>query len=237
MLLRRLTGHVKAQNWTAVGLDFFIVVIGVFIGIQVANWNDTRAEDRREKVLLQRLHSDFERIVSWGDEFVPLTRALPSNTSYLIERIRADIEPQTDDEKFLQGLAASVTLIGPFEISPTYEELVSTGTLSRITNTDLRDALSSYGRFRETEFIVTEKLYAVQNTGVMREAVQFRTHEEDPLETAIPVTFDWEALKDTEPHLQVVLQNQLFSIDWKQGTLNSAREVLTLLEAELGLAD
>ena len=40
MLLRRITEHVKAQNWTAVALDFFIVVIGVFIGIQVANWND-----------------------------------------------------------------------------------------------------------------------------------------------------------------------------------------------------
>lgn len=39
MLLRRVTENVKAQNWTAVALDFVIVVVGVFIGIQVANWN------------------------------------------------------------------------------------------------------------------------------------------------------------------------------------------------------
>lgn len=44
MLLRRITEHVKAQNWTAVTLDFVIVVVGVFIGIQVANWNDARAD-------------------------------------------------------------------------------------------------------------------------------------------------------------------------------------------------
>lgn len=31
MLLRSLTKHVKAQNWFAVGLDFLIVVVGVFI--------------------------------------------------------------------------------------------------------------------------------------------------------------------------------------------------------------
>ncbi|MEL6859245.1 MAG: hypothetical protein AAFO74_12730 [Pseudomonadota bacterium] len=44
MLLRRITKHVKDQNWFAVGIDFCIVVIGVFIGIQVANWNDARQQ-------------------------------------------------------------------------------------------------------------------------------------------------------------------------------------------------
>lgn len=33
MILRRLTKHVKDQNWFAVALDFLIVVVGVFIGI------------------------------------------------------------------------------------------------------------------------------------------------------------------------------------------------------------
>ncbi len=33
MLLRRVTEHVKTQNWFAVLLDFLIVVIGVFMGL------------------------------------------------------------------------------------------------------------------------------------------------------------------------------------------------------------
>lgn len=40
MILRSLNKHVKDQNWFAVGLDFLIVVFGVFIGLQVGNWND-----------------------------------------------------------------------------------------------------------------------------------------------------------------------------------------------------
>ncbi|MEO0368600.1 MAG: hypothetical protein AAF197_07420 [Pseudomonadota bacterium] len=48
MLLRRVTKQVKDQNWFAVGIDFAIVVIGVFIGIQVANWNDARGDRQRE---------------------------------------------------------------------------------------------------------------------------------------------------------------------------------------------
>jgi len=47
MLLRRITEHVETQNWTAIGIDFFIVVMGVFIGIQVANWNDA-SQARRD---------------------------------------------------------------------------------------------------------------------------------------------------------------------------------------------
>lgn len=37
MLLRSVTRYVKDQNWFDVFIDFMIVVIGVFIGIQVAN--------------------------------------------------------------------------------------------------------------------------------------------------------------------------------------------------------
>jgi hypothetical protein len=44
MLLRRVIEHVREQNWTAVAIDFAIVVVGVFVGIQVANWNEARVE-------------------------------------------------------------------------------------------------------------------------------------------------------------------------------------------------
>ena len=58
MILRSITKHVREQNWFAVGLDFFIVVVGVFIGIQVANWNDARLDRQREQALLQALVED-----------------------------------------------------------------------------------------------------------------------------------------------------------------------------------
>jgi hypothetical protein len=59
MLLRRITEHVKAQNWTAVALDFVIVVMGVFIGIQVSNWNATRSDARAYGDALDRLRGEI----------------------------------------------------------------------------------------------------------------------------------------------------------------------------------
>ena len=58
MLLRRITKHVKDQNWFAVGIDFVIVVIGVFIGIQVANWNDNRNTKAALAASLERLDKE-----------------------------------------------------------------------------------------------------------------------------------------------------------------------------------
>jgi hypothetical protein len=37
MILRRVIQHVRNQEWTAIGIDFLIVVFGVFMGIKVAN--------------------------------------------------------------------------------------------------------------------------------------------------------------------------------------------------------
>ena len=60
MLLRRITKHVKEQNWFAIGLDFFIVVIGVFIGVQAANWNDARTDVIREQEIFADLLEDLQ---------------------------------------------------------------------------------------------------------------------------------------------------------------------------------
>jgi hypothetical protein len=38
-----------------------IVVVGVFIGIQVANWNESRLEAKRSHDFLERISSDLEK--------------------------------------------------------------------------------------------------------------------------------------------------------------------------------
>lgn len=64
MLLRRVTKHVKDQNWFAVGIDFVIVVIGVFIGIQVANWNQLQGNKVGLIGSLERLDKEVAHNIS-----------------------------------------------------------------------------------------------------------------------------------------------------------------------------
>ena len=41
-------------------MDFAIVFVGVFIGIQVANWNEARSDRVIERVILERFETEFE---------------------------------------------------------------------------------------------------------------------------------------------------------------------------------
>lgn len=69
MLLRRVIEHVRDQNWTAVAIDFLIVVIGVFVGIQVANWNEARADRAAYKAALGRLGAEIDTNLASLDAF------------------------------------------------------------------------------------------------------------------------------------------------------------------------
>ena len=61
MLLRSITKHVKDQNWFAVALDFFIVVVGILIAFQITNWNEARADRRLENRYKTELINDLRK--------------------------------------------------------------------------------------------------------------------------------------------------------------------------------
>jgi hypothetical protein len=63
MILRRLAQNLRDQNWTAIAIEFVLLVAGVFLGIQVANWNETRAERQRERLLLAELRAEIAQAI------------------------------------------------------------------------------------------------------------------------------------------------------------------------------
>lgn len=64
MLLQRFVKHVTDQNWFAVSLDVIIVISGIFIGMQLNDWNGKRIEKQQEQVFLSQLDRDIEHIIS-----------------------------------------------------------------------------------------------------------------------------------------------------------------------------
>ena len=60
MLLRRITQHVKDQNWFAVALDFLIVVVGILIAFQINAWSDRQADKRSLNTALKLLQDEIK---------------------------------------------------------------------------------------------------------------------------------------------------------------------------------
>jgi len=59
MLLRRVTKNICDQNWTAITFDFLIVVSGVYLGIQLGNWNETRVDQQDYRDALGRYRAEL----------------------------------------------------------------------------------------------------------------------------------------------------------------------------------
>lgn len=59
MILRRITDAFKRQDWFTVFVETLIVVLGVFLGLQVNNWNEAREAAVRRAQITQALVTDL----------------------------------------------------------------------------------------------------------------------------------------------------------------------------------
>jgi len=70
MIMRRIAMRLAGQDWLAVTIEFALIVAGVFVGIQVANWNDSRKDRELEATYLARIAQDIRSDVSEMDEII-----------------------------------------------------------------------------------------------------------------------------------------------------------------------
>ncbi|TDR22344.1 hypothetical protein [Marinicella litoralis] len=153
MLLRSVTKHVKEQNWFAVFIDFFIVVVGVFIGIQVANWNEDRSERSLETKYLERIYLDAERSIKetsfdidWADDRIRTEKVVLNALQ------SKQLEPELQDT-FDRGLAFFGYATESNRSLLSIKELQSSGKMSIIKDIELRELIGNL----EFQFMTREK--------------------------------------------------------------------------------
>ncbi len=148
MILRRVIEHVKTQNWTAVALDFVIVVVGVFIGIQVSNWNAARAERVEERQLLTRLLDETGALLEI--QKYEHSRHLPRIDAMKgIPPLLFDPSPGRDlTEIECRLIAISHWLPAPSDELPILEESIATGRFDLISNEDVKAQLRGFALVR-----------------------------------------------------------------------------------------
>lgn len=151
MLLRRMTEHVTTQNWTAVVLDFLIVVAGVFIGLQVANWNEVRQERALEKVYLERLHDEALAGITGILEATDLafTRRRDAMHSAYAAVFAEGAERASLEPAECNAMANAHNIIAPPHQFPSLEELNASGRFGIIRDRALRDELTGYALMQE----------------------------------------------------------------------------------------
>lgn len=148
MILRRVIRHVRNQEWTAIVIDFVIVVLGVFLGIQVQEWSAERGERRLEQVYLQRILADIELSIETTEQSRTRITGYSDGQWLVVSSLRACALREDQRDAFADGIA-DLAKVGPsvFVLS-TMDEMLSAGHFSILRNRDIRDVLNGLARDR-----------------------------------------------------------------------------------------
>lgn len=143
MILRRFIEHFRNQEWTAIAIDFVIVVVGVFVGLQVDNWNQDRADSRREAVYLAALEDDFGAVIAELEHDIAHYEAIANSMTLLIDESRK-AAPDASLEALNEAARQLIVMEGTPIVSDTYSNLTGSGDLAIIRSQALKNRMSSF---------------------------------------------------------------------------------------------
>jgi len=165
MILRRIIGHFRQQEWTAIAIDFVIVVLGVVIGIQVSNWNESRVLREREHALLEQLLIDLDSDRDTGKRGVESANRIDDAANAVLAVLEDTRQAATiSDADLMRLLLEAGYAFLPLGNPTTYDEMISTGALGRMHDVELKRALGEYylraSRGRQWDVLLREEQYA-----------------------------------------------------------------------------
>ena len=141
MIFRRIKAHVEKENWFAVFIDFAIVVVGVFIGLQVANWNDDRAVKRDQRAMLEQLYADLApRMEGWREANESDATEDDTNERIVLDALMSGALNEEDKARFDAGLLSLVQWYG-VDVSLLQRRIETTELFSEFQGTEYEDLL------------------------------------------------------------------------------------------------
>jgi hypothetical protein len=160
MILRRLGERLRQQDWFAVTIELVLVMVGVFLGIQVANWNEERKARSTEAAYLERIAQDARRDVAQLDEIIrvaevrkallnhmlPAASGQPLPTEFESARGRVAIErvpPYDPRSRYSPGF--SLFIMTPLDDNRSaYETMINTGAIAGMTDMAALQKIQDY---------------------------------------------------------------------------------------------
>jgi len=143
MILRRLVTALRKQSWLTVVLELVVVVVGIFLGLQVDSWNDARKDRVLEQQYVASLKADFQADIEELDEAIALAKYRAQLGRLLISTIDKG-RVEGDPNEFIWAVFSSFLLNYPSYTRATINDLLSTGNLQLLQDSNLKAAVAEY---------------------------------------------------------------------------------------------
>ena len=140
MIFKRFAANLRAQHWFAIGIEFAIVVAGVFVGTQVSNWNAARLE----KVETRRMMVQLEPNLKLMADFFVAARVYYGTTRHYAGTALAGWhrDPSVSDADFIKAAYQASQILTFGTNSSTWATVLGADRLRQIEDPAMRNDLS-----------------------------------------------------------------------------------------------
>jgi hypothetical protein len=142
MAIRRFREHVRRQDWFAVLIDIGIVVIGVFLGIQAANWNEARIERSEADEYRARIIANLRANEADVAARIAYYRQVRHHAIAALDSLQSNRD-RSDEQFLIDAYQASQGWFRPLQ-QPSYDESVDSSVRRKIGEPAVRAQLSAY---------------------------------------------------------------------------------------------
>lgn len=143
-LSRRWSGKAREQNWFAVAIDFIIVAVGVFLGLQAANWNESRKERAEERRYYAQILDDLQEDQKTLEDAQQRAARYDLAAEDTLRAVRTGLLPNVSPGRFAAQVHYAGFLYIPRASRRTYDELISTGNLGLLRDQAAKAAIADY---------------------------------------------------------------------------------------------
>jgi hypothetical protein len=149
MIFRRIATHIKDQNWTAVAIDFVIVVIGVFVGLQLQDWNDNLKEREDEYELLARLYDETQSLLTVNEKELSIIKVREKAIFDVNPVLFSQVPARTFTPWECSVVSGSHVLRRSADELPVLDEMLGTGRFDIISDANIKRSSRAYLLLRE----------------------------------------------------------------------------------------
>lgn len=143
MILRRMAQSIRKQDWFAVAIEFLIVVTGIFVGLQVTEWNEQRQIRERELNYLERLAEDLASMQAEFAEIMERGGGRNLATMRAFRALEACDAALAEPDDFQVAFAGYQNQRTAVIIERTYQEMVASGALAAMADQRLSGEIAS----------------------------------------------------------------------------------------------
>ena len=239
MFLNRIAQGFRAQNWYTVFVELLVLIVGIFLGLQVDDWNQRRLDRIEEQYYLARLQRDFERSLIEQNSAIETAREKFEAAVSILRMLESDSPPNMTDAQFDELLGRTRGFPRLALVTATMDEIVANGKASILQSRVLREELAAFVEWYEDR----ERYYDYLSRGIIDSywrQTRYVRPEWPELESFPKLSTNREALVDDAGAISAMRQMaSAFSQLWRDlRALNrETNEIYDVLKNEAGLSN